>query len=65
MSNKQLVCPFCDEVSFQRATVDIVTMYDNGEYICDEHIKDVECSYICRTCGRDVTEVELKRMEDI
>ena len=58
-----LVCPYCENSEFKRVITDKVTMDDKGEYIVDEVIGHESIEYTCTKCGKDVTNVELKRKE--
>ncbi len=57
-----LRCPFCRHDIFIRTIKEEIRMVDDGEVITDEQEGFVaETTYVCASCGKDVTDKELVR----
>ena len=58
----KLKCLFCKHDQFERTTVDLIEMIDNGDMITDDLVGlHSKITYQCDKCGKDVTDEELVR----
>lgn len=58
---RQLKCPFCKNTRFIRKSTCFCDMWERGENgLCDEDISSEEYEYLCKSCGRDLTNEELE-----
>ena len=63
---KQAVCPKCQNDTFKRINIDIVKIYDQNEDCLTDETIDTEnsYSYFCTKCKAEVTEEEMKLIDD-
>ena len=53
IQNKKIVCRHCGEESFERTTVDVVTIDIIEDVVTDDLVKEISCRFICRNCGKE------------